>query len=39
MEEQKEHILQLLKQEDPESLKRDLSLMPDWIQMIIQQAL
>jgi hypothetical protein len=38
-EEQKEHILQLLKQEDPESLKRDLSLMPDWIQMIIQQAL
>ena len=37
--EQKEHVLQLLKQEDPESLKRDLSLMPDWIQMIIQQAL
>ena len=38
-EEQKEHILLMLKQEDPESLKRDLSLMPDWIQMIIQQAL
>lgn len=38
-EEQKAHVLQLLRQEDPESLKRDLSLMPDWIQMIVQQAL
>ncbi len=36
---QKEHILQILKEENPLSLARDLSLMPDWIQTIVQQVL
>ena len=38
-DEQKQHILQLLENEDKSGLKHDLALMPDWIQTIVQQAL
>ena len=38
-EEQKQHVLQLLNNEDKSGLKHDLALMPDWIQTIVQQAL
>lgn len=38
-DEQKEQVLQLLKEEDTNALKHDLALMPDWIQTIVQQVL
>lgn len=38
-DEQKEHVLQLLKEEDTNALKHDLALMPDWIQTVVQQVL
>ena len=37
--EQKEHVLQLLKGEDKNALKHDLALMPDWIQAIVHEVL
>lgn len=38
-DEQKEHVLQLLKEEDTNALKHDLALMPDWIQTVVRQVL
>jgi hypothetical protein len=38
-DEQKEHVLQFLANEKKTHLKHDLALMPEWIQMIIQQLL
>ncbi len=38
-DEQKEHVLQFLANEKKAHLKHDLALMPEWIQIIIQQLL
>ena len=38
-EEQKAHVLELLRKEDKNSIKHDLALMPDWIQTIIMDVL
>lgn len=38
-EEQKAHVLQLMQDEDPNSIKHDLALMPDWIQTIVMEVL
>ena len=38
-EEQKAHVLQLLQNEDKNSIKHDLALMPDWVQTIVMEVL
>ena len=38
-EDQKAHVLRLLREEDQNSIKHDLALMPDWIQTIVMEAL